>query len=224
MRGSLAIILLLLGAYSWSHEPIFGLGPRTIFKGGVGLENAYERGDREEGIATEVLYGITEDLSFTAVVFNTFKDGTEAFGVRLKYRVWKRDTPGTQDAFSVIVGLRSEVREDRTMGLFGLAVGRESRRWYFFGDIRMSGKLFLDGAVGIRPWLTEYLKPDLVLLSELNWESDGSYRAFFVSPAFFFTYRNVAVKGGVQIPSYRSDEAIRRGVGTRSTLSVEFHF
>ncbi len=215
--------LLLIPSLPFAHEPIFGLGPGTIFKGGIGIETEYERGDGEEGIATEVLYGITEDLSVT---FRSFTTATEISSValRLKYRLWKRYMPGRIDAFSLIGGVLRDVEGRETRGLFGVAVGMESRRWYFFADARTAGRIFLDGAVGIRPWLTEYLKPDLVLLSELNYELEGDYRAFFVSPAFFFTYRNVAIKGGVQIPAYRSERAKNMGVRSRTAFSVEVHF
>lgn len=216
------IPLLVLPYISYAHEPIFGLGPGTIFKGGVGIEFEYEK-VKEEGLATEVLYGVTEDLSFTARSVNGNRDMREA-GFRLKYRVWKRYDVGQIDALSLIGGTIFDMEEDRLYPLGGLAIGRESRRWYFFADMRASRKFFIDGAVGIRPWLMEYLKPDLVLLSELNYEQKGSVRVLFTSPAFFFTYRNIALKGGMQIPTYRSDEAKRRDVKERASLSFEVHF
>ena len=218
-----ALLLLLLPSLSLAHEPIFGLGPGTIFKGGVGVETEYERGDREEGMATEVLYGVTEDISTTFRIFNT-TERTSALALRVKYRIWKRYMPGRVDAFSLIGGVLRDLEGKVTHGIFGAAVGMESRRWYFFADARTAGKLFIDGAVGIRPWLTEYLKPDLVLLSEVNYELKGGYRALFLSPAFFFTYRNIAVKGGVQIPTYRSERAKILKVRSRTALSVEVHF
>jgi len=217
------IPLLILPYMSYAHEPIFGLGPGTIFKGGVGIEFEYEKVKGEEGLATEVLYGITEDLSFTARSVNDNGNIKEA-GLRLKYRIWKRYDVGLIDALSLIGGTIFDVEENRVYPLGGLAVGRESRRWYFFADMRASRKLFIDGAVGIRPWLMEYLKPDLVLLSELNYEQKGDVRVLFTSPVFFFTYRNIALKGGVQIPTYKSEEAKRRGVKGKVSLSFEVHF
>ena len=213
--------VLALSSLSFSHEPIFGLGPGTIFKGGVGIETEYERLDRDEGVATEVLYGITEDLSVTLRGLQTARELSET-AIRLKYRVWKRYMPGRIDALSLIGGVRRDLEGKVTYAIAGVAAGMESRRWYLFADVRTAGKLFVDGAVGIRPWLTEYLKPDLVLLTELNYEQKGDFRAFFMSPAFFFTYRNVAVKGGVQIPAYRSDRASH--VRERVSFSVEIHF
>ncbi len=212
---------LLLPVLSLAHEPIFGLGPGTIFKGGVGIETEYERDGSEDGVATELLYGLTEDISVTFRAFNDFNK-FQGYGSRVKFRLWKRYMPGTLDALSVIVGVIHSVERDVSYGLVGTAIGRESRRWYFFADVRKADKLYLDGAVGIRPWLTEYLKPDLVLLMELNYESKGGYRVYFLSPALFFTYRNLAIKGGIQIPVEKSERA--KGVESRSALSVEVHF
>lgn len=212
---------LLLPVLSFAHEPIFGLGPGTIFKGGVGVETEYEREGSEEGLATELLYGLTEDVSVTFRAFNDFSR-FQSYAGRVKFRLWKRYMPGTLDSFSVIVGVIQSAERNVSYGLVGAAVGRESRRWYFFADVRSADKFYLDGAVGIRPWLTEYLKPDLVLLTEFNYESKGDYTVYFLSPAFFFTYRNLAIKGGVQIPVEKSERA--KGVESRSAFSVEVHF
>jgi len=70
-------ILLLVGASgAYAHEPIFGLGPHTIFKGGIGVEAEIE-GERSSGageveteyvLQSEIIYGITTDLSATLAV------------------------------------------------------------------------------------------------------------------------------------------------------------
>ncbi len=210
------LLLLALTIAGFSHEPIFGLGPGTIFKGGVGIEAEYVREGDFRGIATEVLYGLTEDVSLTLRAlqgFERFRGG--AF--RVKVRVWKDYERGRVDALSFIGGMTTDAVGGTSYFLGGVAVGRESRRWYFFADVRTADRFYADTAVGIRPWLTEYLKPDLVLLSELNYEQKGNKRFLFLSPAFFFTYRNLAVKGGVQIPASGAD-------AERYALSVEVHF
>ncbi len=217
MRKYILIFLFIYIHFSLAHEPIFGIGPGTIFKGGIGIETEYKKNEKEEGVATEILYGLTEDISLTLRTFNGIK-GFQSYGGRVKFRFWKRYAPGRIDALSVILGVTHSVEKNITYGIVGTAVGHESRRWYFFADIRRGDKLYIDGAVGIRPWLTEYLKPDLVLLTELNYESEGGYNAYFLSPAFFFTYRNVAIKGGIQIPLKSED------VEKRSAISVEIHF
>jgi hypothetical protein len=121
-------------------------------------------------------------------------------------------------------------------------------KWYYFGDVRYrintrgsndlrkGNILFTDIAIGIRPWPTEYLKPDLVVLLEMNWEllmkdhlkgteiDDSGGNRLFVSPGFFFTYRNWALKGGVQIPVYQNMYGKQPDEDYRFSLSVELHY
>ena len=108
--------------------------------------------------------------------------------------------------------------------LGGLLLGREGRRWYYNGAARYrlntegggglekGDKQFLDLVGGVRPVLTGYLEPDAVLFLELNWENAGRDERngsdlgdtggweLFLSPGLFATYRNVALRTGVQIP------------------------
>jgi len=212
--------IITLPLISFAHEPIFGLGPGTIFKGGIGIEIEYEREGNAEGLASELLYGITEDLSVTLRAFTGFR-GPKSYAARLKWRLWKRYAPGTVDAAALIGGALISP-EGKTFPLVAAATGHESRRWYFFADVRYADRFYIDGAVGIRPWLTEYLRPDLVILTEVNYEAKDSFRVLFLSPAFFFTYRNVAVKGGIQLPVSKSREAEK--VENRGAISVEVHF
>ncbi|NIR46241.1 MAG: hypothetical protein GWN51_16710, partial [Gemmatimonadetes bacterium] len=65
---------------------------------------------------------------------------------------------------------------------------------------------------GVRPVLTGYLEPDTVLMLELNWERAGRDERngvevrnsggweLFLSPVLWWTYRQVAVRAGIQIP------------------------
>lgn len=104
------------------------------------------------------------------------------------------------------------------------------------GNLRIGDKLFVDLALGIRPWPTEYLKPDLVVLVEINWETlmrdeldsvdvkDSGGNQLFLSPTFFFTYRNWAVKGGVQIPVYQNLYGTQPEEDYRFKLAVEVHY
>lgn len=106
----------------------------------------------------------------------------------------------------------------------GLLYGHESRRWYYnlaaryrlntegAGGLEKGDRQFLDVVGGVRPVLTSYLEPDAVTFLELNWENadrdqlNGAKLAdtggweLFVSPGLFATYRNVALRTGVQIP------------------------
>lgn len=106
----------------------------------------------------------------------------------------------------------------------GIATGYESRRWYWFasgvyrantegaGNLEKGDRQFLNLVGGIRPVLTDYKEPDTVLMLELNWENAGRDDLggaavantggweLFLSPVVWWTYRQVAVRGGVQIP------------------------
>jgi hypothetical protein len=106
----------------------------------------------------------------------------------------------------------------------GLLYGHESRRWYYNlaaryrlntegGDgLEKGDRQFLDLVGGVRPVLTGYLEPDAVVFLELNWENAGRDERngvtlgdtggweLFLSPGLFATYRNVALRTGVQIP------------------------
>jgi outer membrane putative beta-barrel porin/alpha-amylase len=270
------LVMLVSINFAFAHEPIFGLGPHVIFKGGVGVEveidedrsSGNQETRRELAIDTEIIYGITSDLAATLVIPGILdkveKTATEdqsssGFGdlsLRLKYRFWRRDRPGIQDSAAIILGGKSPTgdgNEKPKLGsgsidfLFGLAVARESRRWYYFGDFRYrlnteadqfkaGDKIFADAAIGIRPWLTEYLEPDWVFLVEMNWETQQRNELFgqdvsnsggdrlFISPAFFLTYRNWAVKGGVQVPVYQNLYGNQPEVDYRFALAMEYHF
>lgn len=270
------LMMLIQTISAFAHEPIFGLGPHVIYKGGVGVEveidgersSGNQKTDEELAIDTEIIYGITSDLAATLIIPGILnkveKTATEdqsssGFGdasLRLKYRFWRRDSPGIQDSAAIILGGKfptGDENEKPKLGsgstdfLFGLAVARESRRWYYFGDFRYrlntqndqfkaGDKIFADVAIGIRPWLTEYLEPDWVFLVEMNWEtqqrnelfekdvSDSGGNLLFVSPGFFLTYRNWAVKGGVQVPVYQNLYGNQPEVDYRFALGIEIHF
>lgn len=259
-----------------AHEPIFGLGPHTIFKGGVGIEMEIE-GEKASGsdeeekeyvLFNEIIYGITADLAITFTVpyvLNRKQDdgkgeerssGIGDLSLRTKYRFWRSDSPGMQDAAAVIAGVKLPTGDDdrtprlgsgSTDFLLALTAARESLKWYYFSDIRYrfntegggglrkGNRLFADLAVGIRPWPTEYLKPDLVLIAELNWETflrdelhgsdirDSGGNRLFLSPSLFITYRNLAVKGGLQIPLHQNLNGEQPEVDYRFKLAVELH-
>lgn len=278
---SLAIITVFITAVlgigaAHAHEPIFGLGPHTIYKGGIGIEAEFE-GEEASGageeetefvLHNEIIYGVTADLAVTLAVPYVIERTTESGGVeksssglgdvslRGKYRFWRRDAPGVQDAAALILGVKLPTGDDdrtprlgsgSTDFLFALAAARESLTWYYFGDVRYrlntegggglekGDRLFADLAIGIRPWPTEYYRPDLVLIAEFNWETimrdelngldveDSGGDRLFLSPSFFFTYRNLAVKGGVQIPVYQDLNGGQPEVDYRFKLAAELH-
>lgn len=268
-----AVILsvLLISGGAFAHEPIFGLGPHTIFKGGFGLEMEFEgekasgggEGEREYVLKSEIIYGITVDLSATLSIPYILErssinesSGPGDISVRTKYRFWRRDGVGVQDAAAVILGVKLPTGDDdktprlgsgSTDYLFALTAARESLKWYYFGDVRYrlntegggglraGNGFFVDFAIGIRPWKTDYLRPDLVVIAELNYESrnrdelfgvdvaDSGGSRLFLSPSFFLTYRNWALKGGIQFPVDQDLNGNQPESDYRFSLAVETH-
>jgi hypothetical protein len=271
------VVIFMPVRISHAHEPIFGLGPHVIYKGGIGVEVEFEGGkasggeerEKEYSLHTEVIYGITSDLAVTLafpyiIEKSAEKDGIERkssgigdLSLRLKYRFWRHDRPGIQDSAAVIGGIKLPTGDDgeipklgsgSTDFLFGITAARESLKWYYFGDLRYrvntrgsgglrkGNRFFADFSIGVRPWPPVYLKPDLVVLAELNWESimrdsldgteveDSGGNQLFFSPSFFLTYRNWAIKGGVQIPVYQNLYGEQPEDDYRFSFSVEIHY
>ncbi len=160
-RWGVMCAILALGPLASSaahaHEPVFGVGPETIYEGGVGVEvgwNFEDEGDeRTAVIDTELIYGVTPDFSLTLEVPHVLRrhteDGTRSglgdMLVRGKLQVWKRDRLNASEKLSLIVGLKlptGSEHGDVPLGtgsydpVFGIAAGHESRSWYAFGSIR----------------------------------------------------------------------------------------
>ena len=154
---SLVSILIFTSHLALAHEPIFSLGPETIYKGGIGIESEveYEKGgsDRETAIHYEIIYGVTEDLSLTIEVPHIIEkkeggeisDGLGEVALRGKYQLFRKDTLGAQDKAALIYGLKfptGDEDKDPSLGsgswdhLFGLSIGHESTTLYGFATGR----------------------------------------------------------------------------------------
>jgi len=135
--------------------------------------------------------------------------------------------------------------------IIGLTYGLESITWYRWasirqrfngninkaqlGDLQRGDKTFIDFVIGYRPKLNAYREPDMVYMLELNTEfsqhnklngtslvNSGGKQAF-VSPGFMWTLRNMAIKGGVQIPVYSHLNGNQQNSDYRVKLSIEWH-
>jgi outer membrane putative beta-barrel porin/alpha-amylase len=130
----------------------------------------------------------------------------------------------------------------------GLLHGLESRRWYYNmaaryrmsssgnGGLKKGGKLLLDVVGGIRPVLSGYKEPDTVFFLEANFESSGRDSAsgielvntggweLFLSPGVFWTYRNYAIIGGIQIPIAERLNGIQPKSDYRVKLATKYSF
>ena len=145
-------------------------------------------------------------------------------------------------------GPQGQLRRDGNDYLLGLTYGYEGRKWYRFASVRRRFNReaangaqrpdiwLLDLVVGIRPTPTEYLEPDWVWMLELNGEitenvinlvGNSSVRAggrqLFLSPGLMCTYRNIAVKTGVQFSIQDDMAAGQEPDDYRALLEFEWH-
>jgi hypothetical protein len=261
------VLFFVSSVQALGHEPIFGLGAHTLFKGGTGVEVEIEREDKgtEEKTSVEytLSYGVTPDFTIGVVIpqilekkeGSTKASGVGDLSVRGKYRFARFDEPGASTGAAINISVKVPSGDETSspkLGtgsadyLVGLAVNREGLRHYFFSDVayrmnteanavRKGNVLFFDIAYGIRPWRIVYLKPDLVLVVELNYESeemtknasvkntDTGGRSLFISPGFLLSYRNVMLKGGVQLPVSQELNGTQEEVDLRAVFSVELH-
>lgn len=257
------VAMFLLVTSVRAHDPVFALGPHVLYKGGIEIAPHFEQDktaeERERDAVLELTYGLTGDW---AVGFEIgYKELSEPGGqrdgvddVRLftKYRFWRRDTLGAQEAAAVLLALKpdsggEQISTGTTDGLVGLAYGYEGRKWYKWASVRYringeneprlrrGNRLFVDLVGGIRPRSTGYREPDTVWLLELN--SEFTERAeqngvklahsggteIFLSPGIFWTYRNFAVKAGVQIPIFDDLNGEQDSSDYRARLVLEWH-
>lgn len=256
----LALVLSLFSApAAEAHEPIFGIGPRTIWQYGVGIEAGlniqhYTRQALYE-MDYHAIYGLTADWAVSLSTHQPLSGHHSRgltfgnLGITSKYRFYRNDVAGGVYHAAVLGGAELPtgghgISTNTTDIMAGLSGAYEGRRWLLFatGRYRLNtntngierGNAFLyDLALGIRPIKTGYYDPDLVLMAELNGQVFGANRQngirvpdseggrLFAGFGAWITYRNWAVKPGLQLPVYSN-------VGRESpvplfTFAVEFH-
>ena len=260
--GIFGLLLVCVQLPVYAHEPLFGVGPHTIYKNGLGLETEIELEDGGISLHNEAIYGVTTDLAVTAVVpwvrqedGDSTSSGLGDISLRAKWRFFRHDGPGTQDALALVFGAKLPTGDDQavmplgtgsTDFFGGVAAGRESRRWYYFGDVRYrvnteangvkrGNAFFYDAAWGIRPVLARYEQPDLVLLVEANGKVAGKAQqddipnpntgghVFSISPGFLFSVRNVMLKGGINVPVLWDLNGAQEDPKTEMLFGIEVH-
>lgn len=245
-----------MGSHAEAHEPLFGLGPHTLYQYGVGLESEVKVVEGGLSLNNELLYGVTPDLAVTLVAPWVRRDdpGVSGFGditLRSKWRFLRRDFPGGQDALALHFGMTLPTGGRGGPGstdLFGgISAARESRRWYYFADLRFRlngegnavtrGNVFAyDVAWGLRPVRTRYEQPDLVMLVEANGKvvgraerrgvpvADSGGHVLSISPGFLLSIRNWMFKGGLQVPVGWDLNGTQEAPEIETVFGVEFHF
>ncbi len=261
------------------HNPVFGLGPQTIWRGGFGVEIGGELTRRkgaleEEDLAlhAKLLYGITQDLNITLAVpliqrrseqglvpgiGQVDRDATGVGDaiVRAKWRFFHRFSGSMQYHAAIIGGIKVPLANQSTdppLGsgstdfLAGATISRDALRSYLWTSalVRANGEAFgrkrgneyrYDAAVGLRPWIPKYTGVDLLLLVELNGVTAGRHvvdgveqaqtggTALAVSPGFWLTHRNWALKGGLKLPFVQNLRGNQPELDYTVVLSVETH-
>lgn len=198
--GQLILLSVLTISPALAHDPVFGLGPHVMYKGGVEIapqiSTEKEQDERGTELGVELTYGITGDWAAGVELPWVDKNGINNnsgpgdVSVFSKYRFWRRDSLGVQQSASILGKLKfatsagglPPLGSGSTAGLLGLAYGYESRKWYRWAGVRyrvngennrgfrQGNKLLLDLVGGIRLKLTAYDEPDTVWLVELNGE------------------------------------------------------
>lgn len=134
-----------------------------------------------------------------------------------------------------------------TDATLGVAYGYESRKWYRWAAFRYrrngttdaglerGDKVFVDLVGGIRLKPTGYLEPDTVWMLELNGEysarsklngielTNSGGTEWFLSPGLMRTYRNYAIKAGVQFPIASNLNGVQDESDYRARLVFEVH-
>lgn len=263
--GLAGVVLAANGAPAGAHDPVFGLGPHTLYKGGIEIEVGGHRASAEHADENEfsasLKYGITGDwtVGISVPYLDISEPGSDVSGpgdveLSTKYRFWRDDRLGVQEAAAVsLAAVMDTTSDNNRLGhgatdiVFGLSYGYEGRKWYrwaaaryrYNGEdnagLKRGNRLLLDLVLGIRPTPTGYLEPDWVWMVELNAEiAERAERAgvllpnsggteVFVSPGLMWTYRNFAIKTGVQLPLVSDLNGTQDGSKYRAKLEFEWH-
>lgn len=258
------LALATIPAVGHAHDPVFGLGPHTLFQGGTEIHMGASREEKGDNTADayllELKYGITSD--WTVGVATPYLDlsgpGVSTTGrgdaaLSTKYRFWRNDQPGAQESAAVSLATVFDTADQGLGGgatdfIGGLTYGYEGRKWYRWAAVRYrrngeddSGfkrgdKVLVDLVGGIRPTPSGYLEPDWVWMLELNGEftqraerngrelANTGGQEWFISPGLMWTYRNYAIKAGVQLPIASHLNGAQTETDYRATLEFEGHF
>lgn len=150
------LFLFGMSTAAFGHDPIFGLGPHVIYKGGVEvapeIKIAKQGNESETELGFEIVYGITGDWAAGMELPYVLKNdgGVSASGIGdanafTKYRFWRKDTLGVQESAAVLLNVKFATGSNSSMpalgsgatdNIVGLAYGYEGRKWYRWASVR----------------------------------------------------------------------------------------
>ena len=156
LTSGVALIVWISSASVWAHDPIFGIGPHALFKGGLEvapaahIEKSGDESATESGL--EVVYGLTGDWAVgVELPYAKVDDGSMSASGKgdvnlfTKYRFWRRDSLGLQESAALLVRVKLDTADNNTnpaLGtgttdtILGLTYGYEGRKWYRWASVR----------------------------------------------------------------------------------------
>lgn len=169
-----------------------------------------------------------------------------------KYRFWREDTFAAQESAAIFGQVifddgennHHNVKREDNDYLLGLAYGYEGRKWYRWASVRHRFNADAEGGIerpdvwkvdlvgGIRFTPSEYQEPDWVWMLDLNGEifehvsqpnKQLGGEQWFSSPGLMWTYRNVALKAGVQFSISDNLSSDQKGDDYRTLIEFEWH-
>ncbi len=155
-RRVLFVVALVCVSSAQAHDPVFGIGPHVLYKGGIevapDVHLAKKGSEREAELNLELTYGLTGDWAAGIdLPYRFSRDGTDDssyigdVGLFTKYRFWRSDTLGAQESAAILAKIKLPGRDENstppagsgsTDGILGLSYGYESRKWYRWASIR----------------------------------------------------------------------------------------
>jgi len=116
-----SLLLATISQSAMAHDPIFGIGPHVLFKGGteVALETHQEKAseEKESEVGLELVYGVTGDWAAGVELPYAYKkEGSESSNgltdIQLftKYRFWRQDSLGLQESVAVMFAVVHDYR------------------------------------------------------------------------------------------------------------------
>jgi len=231
-----------------AHEPLYGFGPHVLFKGGWAPHITTNFSGKLVESEYALGYGITP--AWTGIAEVGFSDASgpyqaSFYRLKSKYRFYINNQPGYSHQVALISQLTLPAQNGEP-GAFDMAFtgGREGLKFYWFASagyglrfadnpVKPGNRVIYNFTLGYRPFRVNYYKPDIVFFVETTGftfqrsknngepvaESGGS--VFAVAPTFFFTYRNLAVRGGVQFGVW--EDGFVNKPDTNFKLTVEVH-
>lgn len=153
---SCLVVTSLLTTEALAHDPVFGIGPHTLYKGGfevhLGTHKEQSGDERASEVELQLKYGITADWVAGVGIPYARNAGPEesdlsrgATSLSTKYRFWRNDLPGAQAAAAALgkvilddgeSGHHGQARRDGNDYLVGLTYGYEGRKWYRWASAR----------------------------------------------------------------------------------------